>query len=138
MLKKNMLIIIIVSCFLEYYDNREKDSTDESDCVYVRKPSNTSKFRKKPDERKKYNRDRRKTMEQLESLNENNGIERSVTATQCHCRNYKAGLKNCRCRKIRQSISGNVSESELMNHETKLIVLEFLRALTPEKLTARS
>ena len=77
-------------------------------------------------------------MEQLESLNENNDIERSVTATQCHCRNYKAGLKNCRCRKIRQSVSGNVSESELMNHETKLIVLEFLRALTPEKLTARS
>ena len=61
--------------------------------------------------------------------------QRSVTATQCHCR---TSLGNCRCRRIRQSTSDNVSESELMDHETKLIVLEFLRALTPEQLTARS
>ena len=122
---------------LEDY-NGEKESADESDCVYVRKPSNTSKSRRKSDERRRYNRDRRKTMAQLENRNENDSTERSVTATQCHCHTYRAGLRNCRCRKIRQSVSGKVSESELMNHETKLIVLEFLRALTPEKLTARS
>uniref|UniRef100_A0A7M5X6Y4 Uncharacterized protein n=2 Tax=Clytia hemisphaerica TaxID=252671 RepID=A0A7M5X6Y4_9CNID len=111
---------------------------DETDCVYVRKSSNKNIRKTSEERRQKYIRDRRHTVE-LGGANSIKPVDNmnSVTATQCNCRNHKGGLGCRRCRRVRR-LTDTVTESELMQHETKLIVLEFLRSLRPDQLRARS
>ena len=130
-------IVFVFILFKDHNDVKRNLNVDESDCVYMRKKSDQKVTRRKSDERKKKcARHWRKTLEMNQE--KRNTAERPVAATQCHCQTHEAGLGNCRCRRVRQTNSDSVSESELMSQETKLIVLNFLKALTPRELTARA
>lgn len=65
-------------------------------------------------------------------------MRRGDTSTHCQCRSHRGALRPCVCASRRKTISPKISESELMEKETKLVVLEFLRGLTTEQIRGRS
>ena len=64
------------------------------------------------------------------------GTKNSLEGRQCYC-NSKVG---CTCNKRRFTVvtTPGISQDEIMEKETKLIVLEFLSSLRPDLLTARN
>ena len=64
------------------------------------------------------------------------GTKNSLEGRECYC-NSKIG---CTCNKRRLTIvtTPGISQDEIMEKETKLIVLEFLSSLRPDMLTARN
>ena len=64
------------------------------------------------------------------------GTKNSLEGRQCYC-NSKVG---CTCNKRRFTVvtTPGISQDEIMEKETKLIVLQFLSSLRPDLLTARN
>lgn len=109
--------------------NGEEDNLAESNKM-VRPSSLTVETLEVTEERKSYNLSRRRNTEKPIPLTS------SVHPSQCTCQ--QDGLSTCGSVRRRHTLSPVMSKKELMEKETKLIVLEYLSSLTPGHLTART
>ncbi|XP_057312591.1 uncharacterized protein LOC130654080 isoform X2 [Hydractinia symbiolongicarpus] len=107
--------------------NKEEDSLAESNKM-VRPSSLTVEALEVTEEKKSYNLSRRRNTEKPIPLTS------SVHSSQCTCQ--QDGLSTCGSVRRRHTLSPVVSKKELMEKETKLIVLEYLSSLSPRQLTA--
>lgn len=103
--------------------SKELSSSGSFQCDSMLPPTDIAKSR-----RQEYLKKRRSTFATVRQGN---------SATLCQCRSHQGALKPCKCSARRQTVSPKISESELMEKETRLVVLEFLRGLSPEQLSAR-
>lgn len=127
-------------------DHRTSEES-ENDCVYVKKPStskdaSSNKRRKENvlvDKKKKKNiLERRKTLCVSSDIDMKPTESGRTTSTQCHCRSNVGTLKKCRCQRFRQTANPNVSEADLSEHETRLVILEYIRSSARERMMNRS
>ena len=63
-------------------------------------------------------------------------LNRTPTPCSCSCTKHDGLYHICNC-KHRHAVTPGITQEEVMEQETKLIVLEFLSSLSTEKLTAR-
>ena len=117
----------------------------ENDCVYVKrnsKDASSSSNKRRIDQNfineKKKKLERRKTLGFTEDeMKANKGEKMSVASTQCHCRSNIDTSKKCRCQRFRHTANPNISEADLLEHETRLVILEYIKS-SARQMMARS
>ena len=111
-------------------ESNSPENTSAEECVCRKRSVSAKDIRQTIELQEK----REKYLIRRRSLSSNMRLRRSETKSHCQCRTHQGALKPCTCARRRLTRTSNISESELLENETRLVVLEFLRGTLFDEL----